>query len=603
MAIASLVLQDDSTLSKLDRALLRVETFLALLSGLAVFSLMVLAVVSVTGRNALNAPLPGYVDWIEQAMPLIAFMGIAYVMREGAHIRMDILVSKLRGRGLYIFELITTLAVLLLMVLLVWGTWAHFARSFDFAAPMWSRDSYIGLWVTGGLLVLVVMGMRVAFAAGFAGLVGLVWIFWAKKDYGLDDFGWAVGVAAKTAGQVPHSKVSSQALSLIPTFILIGYLAYYAGLTKALFEAAKRWIAWVPGGLAVSTVFATAGFAAVSGASVATSAVFARIAIPEMLKIGYNKQFAAGVVAAGGTLASLIPPSAILVIYAIIVEQDVGKLLLAGFIPGAFSALIYALLIIGMALTIKGFGPPVTGYTWKERFASLPPALPIVFVVVTIICFVYNPFGGDAWGTPTEGGAIGAFVVFLMALYQGMRWPQLRDALLETAKLSVMIFTIIWGVLIYVRFLGFADLPGAFSDWITSLDTSPMLILICILLAYAVLGMFMDAIGMLLLTLPVVYPAVMALNGGANVAAADSAFGMSGPMCAIWFGILVVKMAEFCLITPPIGLNCFVVAGVRDDLSVQDVFKGVTPFFIADAITIGLLVAFPAIVLWLPSLA
>ncbi|WP_415921642.1 TRAP transporter large permease [Tateyamaria sp. SN6-1] len=461
----------------------------------------------------------------------------------------------------------------------------------------------IGLWVTGGLLVMVVLGMRVAFAAGLAGMIGLIWIFWARKDYGADDFGWALGVAVKTAGQVPHSKVSSQALSLIPTFILIGYLAYYAGLTKALFEAAKKWIAWVPGGLAVSTVFATAGFAAVSGASVATSAVFARIAIPEMLKIGYNKQFAAGVVAAGGTLASLIPPSAILVIYAIIVEQDVGKLLLAGFVPGAFSALIYGALIIGLALTVKGFGPPVSGFTWRERFAALPPALPIVFVVVTIICFVYNPFGGDAWGTPTEGGAIGAFVVFLMALYQGMRWPQLKDALLETAKLSVMIFTIIWGVLIYVRFLGFADLPGAFSDWITSLTVSPMLILICILLAYAVLGMFMDAIGMLLLTLPVVYPAVMALNGGEFVSAADSTFGMSGPMCAIWFGILVVKMAEFCLITPPIGLNCFVVAGVRDDLSVQDVFKGVTPFFIADGITIALLVAFPAIVLWLPSLA
>ncbi|SMP12698.1 TRAP transporter large permease [Shimia sagamensis] len=461
----------------------------------------------------------------------------------------------------------------------------------------------IGLAVSGGMLLLVVLGMRVAFAAGLAGMIGLIWIFWAKFGYEPERFGKALTIAVKTAGQVPHSKVSSQALSLIPTFILIGYLAYYAGLTKALFEAAKRWLAWVPGGLAVSTVFATAGFAAVSGASVATSAVFARIAIPEMLAIGYDKRFAAGVVAAGGTLASLIPPSAILVIYAIIVEQDVGKLLLAGFIPGAFSAVIYGLLIVGMAVTIKGFGPPVSGFTWKERFMSLPPALPIVFVVVTIIFFVYNPFGGDAWGTPTEGGAIGAFVVFLMALFQGMRWSQLKDALLETAKLTVMIFTIIWGVLIYVRFLGFADLPSAFSDWIVSLTMSPMLILVCILLAYAVLGMFMDAIGMLLLTLPVVYPAVMALNGGEFVSAADSTFGMSGPMCAIWFGILVVKMAEFCLITPPIGLNCFVVAGVRDDLSVQDVFKGVTPFFIADAITIALLVAFPAIVLWLPSLA
>ena len=460
----------------------------------------------------------------------------------------------------------------------------------------------IGLWVSGGMLVLVLVGMRVAFAAALAGFVGLVWLRWNGFDYDPERFWRSVEISVKIAGLTPHSKVSAQVLSLIPVFILIGYLAYYAKLTTALFEAAKRWIAWVPGGLAVSTIFATAGFAAVSGASVATAAVFARIAIPEMLKIGYNKQFAAGVVAAGGTLASLIPPSAILVIYAIIVEQDVGMLLLAGFIPGVFSAFVYAGLIIGIAVVFKNVGPPVSGFTWRERFESLPAALPIVLVVVIIIFFVYNPFG-DAWGTPTEGGAVGAFIVFLMALYRGMGWAKLKNALLDTAKLTVMIFTIIWGVLIYVRFLGFAELPAAFSDWITALEMSPMLILVCILLGYAVLGMFMDAIGMLLLTLPVVYPAVMALNGGEFVSAADSAFGMSGPMCAIWFGILVVKMAEFCLITPPIGLNCFVVAGVRDDLTVQDVFKGVTPFFLADGVTIALLVAFPSIVLWLPSLA
>ena len=460
----------------------------------------------------------------------------------------------------------------------------------------------IGLWVSGGMLLLVVLGMRVAFAAGLAGFIGLVWLRWNGFDYDPNRFLKALQISVKVAGLTPHSKVSAHVLSLIPVFILIGYLAYYANLTSALFEAAKRWIAWVPGGLAVSTVFATAGFAAVSGASVATAAVFARIAIPEMLKIGYNKQFAAGVVAAGGTLASLIPPSAILVIYAIIVEQDVGKLLLAGFIPGAVSALVYGGLIVCIALYFKNVGPPVSGFTWKERFESLAPAFPIVAVIIIIIFFVYNPFG-DAWGTPTEGGAIGAFIVFLMAIYRGMRIKQLKEALLETAKLTIMIFTIIWGVLIYVRFLGFAKLPDAFSSWITSLDLSPVLILVCILLGYAVLGMFMDAIGMLLLTLPVVYPAVMALNGGETVSAADSAFGMSGTMCAIWFGILVVKMAEFCLITPPIGLNCFVVAGVRDDLSVQDVFKGVTPFFIADAFTIAVLISFPGIVLWLPSLA
>ena len=460
----------------------------------------------------------------------------------------------------------------------------------------------IGLIVTGFLLILVVLGTRVAFAAAIAGLVGLIWIFWDKRDYDPEQFTWALTVAVKTAGQVPHSKISSQALSLIPTFILIGYLAYYAGLTRALFEAAKRWVGWVPGGLAVSTVFATAGFAAVSGASVATSAVFARIAIPEMTAIGYDKRFAAGVVAAAGTLASLIPPSAILVIYAIIVEQDVGALLLAGFLPGAFSALVYGTLIICMAITVKTLGPPVSGFSWVERFKSLPPVFPIFFVVAVIILFIYNPFGGDAWGTPTEGGALGAFVVFVMAVWRGMRWPQLRNALMQTAKLSVMIFTIIWGVLIFVRFLGFADLPGTFSAWISSLDQSPYLTLILILLAYAVLGMFMDAIGMLILTLPVVFPAVIALNGGIDVTAAESAFGMTAVGCGIWFGIIVVKMAELCLITPPIGLNCFVVAGVRPELSVHDVFKGVVPFFIADALTIAGLVVFPGIVLYLPNL-
>jgi tripartite ATP-independent transporter DctM subunit len=316
-----------------------------------------------------------------------------------------------------------------------------------------------------------------------------------------------------------------------------------------------------------------------------------------MLKLGYDKRFAAGVVAAGGTLASLIPPSAILVIYAIIVEQDVGALLMAGFLPGAVSALIYGGLVVLLAVTRKDFGPPVTGFSWKERFESLPGSFPIFFVVAIIVICIY---GGV--GTPTEAGSLGALMILIIALYKGMRMHALKESLLETAKLTVMIFTIIWGVLLYVRFLGFADLPSAFSDWITGLDQSPMITFLLILCAYAVLGMFMDAIGMLLLTLPVVYPAVMALNGGDAVTAADSAFGVSAVGCSIWFGIIVVKMAELCLITPPIGLNCFVVAGVRPECSVQDVFRGCTPFFVADVITIAVLIMLPGIVLWLPGL-
>jgi C4-dicarboxylate transporter DctM subunit len=461
------------------------------------------------------------------------------------------------------------------------------------AEYMASMDTIgIGLWITGLMMVLIVIGVRVAFAAALAGFVGLLWVFSAK--YGFEK---GLLISIQMAGTIPHSKVSSLALSLIPAFILIGYLAYYAGLTKALFEAAKRWVGWLPGGMGVATVFSTAGFAAVSGASVATSAVFARIAIPEMLKLGYDKRFAAGVVAAGGTLASLIPPSAILVIYAIIVEQDVGALLMAGFLPGLVSALIYGGLVVFLASTRKDFGPPVGGFSWKERFQSVPGAFPIFAVIGVIIICIY---GGV--GTPTEAGSLGAFIILIMALRKGMRWKQLRSSLMETTKLTVMIFAIIWGVLIYVRFLGFADLPGAFSDWLTSLEMSPMMILIMILLSYAILGMFMDAIGMLLLTLPVVYPAIIALNGGEGVTAAESAFGVSGVGVSIWFGIIIVKMAELCLITPPIGLNCFVVAGVRPEVTVQDVFKGVRPFFVADLLTIAVLIAMPGIVLWLPGL-
>ncbi|RMG33668.1 MAG: TRAP transporter large permease [Gammaproteobacteria bacterium] len=449
----------------------------------------------------------------------------------------------------------------------------------------------IGIWVTGAMLLFVLIGVRVAFAAALAGFLGLVWIFSAKLGF---ERGFLVAV--KMAGTIPHSKVSTLALSLIPAFILIGFLAYHAGLTRSLFEAAKRWVGWLPGGMGVATVFSTAGFAAVSGASVATSAVFARIAVPEMLKLGYDKRFAAGVVAAGGTLASLIPPSAILVIYAIIVEQDVGALLMAGFLPGMVSALIYAGLVIGLAKWRRNLGPPAPRYDWKARLAALPAALPVLIVVGIIFVCIY---GGV--GTPTEAGSLGAFVILCLALYKGMRWKELRGALLETAKLTVMIFTIIWGVLIYVRFLGFADLPHAFAEWIGGLHQSPMVTLLLILCAYAVLGMFMDAIGMLLLTLPVVYPAVIALNGGPDVVAAESAFGLSAVGVSIWFGIIVVKMAELCLITPPIGLNCFVVAGVRPECSVQDVFRGVVPFFAADVTTIGVLIALPQIVLWLPS--
>ena len=425
----------------------------------------------------------------------------------------------------------------------------------------------IGLVGTGALLLMVFAGVRIYVVAAIVGVIGVVYII-----------GWNAG--AGIGGTVPHSKSVNYALSVLPMFILIGFIAYHAGLTHALFRAARAWVGWVPGGLAVASVFATAGFAAVSGASTATAAVFSRVAIPHMLDAGYDRRLAAGVVAAGGTLASLIPPSAILVIYAIIVEESVGTLIMAGFVPGVVSALIYAALIIGQCKINPDLGRPIPSAPMKEKIASLPGTLPIIAVVAIIF---YSMYSGTA--TPTEAGALGAFVVLVMALVRGMSWKNLRAALEETARLTVMIFALIWGILIFVRFLGYAGLPQAFAEWIVTLPFPPVVIMIGILLAYAVLGMFMDAIGMLLLTLPVVYPAVIALGYD-----------------PIWFGIIVVKMCEVCLITPPVGLNCYVVAAGRRDIPLGDVFRGITPFFIADVVTVGLFLAFPGIILWLPSL-
>lgn len=428
-----------------------------------------------------------------------------------------------------------------------------------------SNDT-IGIIGVIALLFMVFMGVRVYIAASFVGLVGLIAMI-----------GWEAG--AGIVGTIPHSKAVTYTLSVLPMFILIGFLAFHAGITQSLFDAARKWFGFLPGGLAVASVFATAGFAAVSGASTATAAVFSRVAIPEMLRAGYSKTISAGVVAAAGTLATLIPPSAILVIYAIIVEESVGRLLLAGFIPGMVSALIYVGIILVWAKIDPKVGPPIKGYTWSDRIKSVPGTFPVISVVLIIFTAMYL-----GWATPTEAGALGAFVVFLMALAKGMKIDALKESLLETAKLTVMIFSLIWGVLIFVRFLGFAGLPEHFTNFITSLPYEPWVVMLMILLAYAVLGMFMDAIGMLLLTLPVVYPAVMALGY-------DS----------IWFGIVVVKMAEVCLVTPPIGLNCFVVSAVRPDIPVSTVFRGVGPFVIADFLTIAVFMIWPEVITWLPQ--
>ncbi|RKT27700.1 tripartite ATP-independent transporter DctM subunit [Roseovarius halotolerans] len=414
---------------------------------------------------------------------------------------------------------------------------------------------------------LVALGARIYIAAAFAGIVGLIWLR-----------GWDIGTSI--AGVVPHSATGHFTLSVLPMFILIGFLAHAAGLTDAAFRAAKAWVGHLPGGLGIATVFAAAAFAAVSGATTATSAVFARTALPEMLKAGYSPRISAGVVASAGTLSALIPPSAILVIYAIIVEQSVGRLLLAGFIPGVLTALLYAGVIIVFSLKDKNTIARQEKASWNTRISTLTQTTGIMIVAVIILGGIYSGIA-----TPTEVGALGVFTVLIVSLIQKrMTFTVLKSSLLQAASLTIMIFSIIWAVMIFVRFLGFSGLPNAFSSFVVDLPVPPLVILLCIFGLYIIMGMFMDAIGMLLLTLPVIFPAVVALGYD-----------------PIWFGIILVKLVEIGLVTPPIGLNCFVVKGAYPDIAIEDVFRGIWPFVIADLLLVAVLVAQPEIVTFLPN--
>lgn len=426
----------------------------------------------------------------------------------------------------------------------------------------------IGIIGMIALTIMIVAGIRIFVAAGLVGFFGL----WALRG-----FDKAVGIA----GHIPYSDTTNYALSVLPLFILIGHLAHHAGIVQGAYRCARAWLGWMPGGLAVATIFAAAGFAAVSGASTATAAVFARISIPELLRYKYQPGIAAAVVAAGGTLASLIPPSAIMVVYGIITETSIGGLLMAGFIPGVISALLYASIIVVRFRINPALGQSVHDIPWRERFVTLPDALPIVFVIGAVIGGMYT-----GWATPTEVGALGAFIVFVMALLKrSLTGRGLLDSLLDTVKLTVMIFSIIWGVLIFVRFLAFAGVSSSFSDWIVAIGVSPYLVLLFVIVLYTVLGMFMDGIGMLLLTLPVIFPVMMKLD-----------------FDPIWFGIIVVKMVEVGLLTPPVGLNCYVVSGVRPDIPLQAIFRNVWPFVLMDFACVGLFTLFPDIVTFLPRL-
>jgi len=424
---------------------------------------------------------------------------------------------------------------------------------------------YVALTV---MVILIFMGMRIAFVAPLVAFGGVA----ALK-------GWKV--AFSLAGYLPHGIAAHYSLSVIPLFIIIGYLGYFSGLTKDIFHTARQWFGHLPGGMAIATTYGCAGFAACTGSRVASAAVMGKMAIPEMRKYGYDPGFAAGAVAAGGTIATLIPPSVPLVIYGIITEQSVGFLLMAGLLPGILSAVIYAFMIQIRVKLKPSLALPLEKATWKNRIISLKNTWGMLAILTLMLGGIYTGVF-----TPTEAGGAGAAGVFFMGLLaKRLDLKKFKLALMDTGRATVMIFAIIVGILIFVRFLALTGLPSAFSEAVVALPFPRIIILGGILGLFVFLGMFLDLIGMMLLALPIVFPPVIALGYD-----------------PIWFGVIVVKMGEICLITPPVGLNVYVVNSVAPDIPSQTIFKGIIPFLCMDFLTLGILITFPQIVTFLPSL-
>ena len=423
----------------------------------------------------------------------------------------------------------------------------------------------IGLLGVAAMSLLLLAGMRIAYATALCGLAGLVLLRGADAAAGL-------------AGLMPYAETARYTLIVLPLFVLMGFLAYYAGITSDVYRTARQWLGHLPGGLAIATVVGCAGFAAACGASTASAAVMGRVALPELKKYGYDIKVAVGCVAAGGTMAIMIPPSVMMVIYGFIAEQSIGALLLAGILPGVLQALTYSLMLYTRFKVNPSLGPALSGITWKDRFVSLKGTWGILALITLVMGSMYL-----GWATPTEAAGVGAFGALMMAMFRRMKWEELRSSLLETARTTAMIFAIIVGVLIFVRFLAFSGLPEALSEWVISLPVNRYIILIAILLLYLVLGMFLDGIGMLLLTVPVLLPAVDALG-----------------FHPIFFGVLVVRMIEIGLITPPVGLNVYVLKGVAADTGMGDIFKGALWFVAVDIFNVAILVLFPEIILIIP---
>lgn len=427
-----------------------------------------------------------------------------------------------------------------------------------------------GIIVALLLFFLLTTGVHIGVALGLSGFIG---IFITINER----------AALAQVATVPFSTTNSFTLAVIPLFILMGALATQAGLTTDLYRAAYNWLGKISGGLAMATTLASAAFGAACGSTIVNAAVFTKMAMPEMTRFGYDKRLSAGCIAASGTLASLIPPSILMIIYAVITEQSVARLLVAGLIPGLMSAGIYMLGIYVVARLRPDLAPiPDVVISRREKWESLKGVWGITFLFILVIGGIYLGFF-----VPTYAGAVGAFGAFLIVAAKGkLNGKVLVETFKDAGITTSTIFIIVIGGIIFARFLTYTGLVGDISDWMLALELSPIAYLLGFALLYLLLGMLIDPIAIMVMTLPVMFPIMT--NVGYD---------------PIWLGVIAIKLAEISLITPPVGLNVYVVRSASPvPLRLEEVFAGVTPFLLMDLLTLGLLIAFPAIVLFLPSL-
>ncbi len=391
-----------------------------------------------------------------------------------------------------------------------------------------------------------------------------------------------------------YDTFSSYSLTIIPLFLLMGQFATKSGMSAALFNAASDWLGHRKGGVAMAAVGACAGFGAVCGSSLATASTMGQVALPEMRKRGYSDALSTGVLAAGGTLGILIPPSVILVIYAILTEQNIVKMFLAALIPGILAALGYMLTVAIYVRVKPGSGPVAERKPLGVRFRTLFQIWPVVVIfglVMGGIAGDWNWFrpGVQALFTPTEGAAVGAVATGLYGvLTGGLNWRSFLDSIVEAAQASAMIFFILFGAQVFNSFLAFTQAPQVMADWVTGQGFAPMTVLIAMLVCYLVFGCVMDSLSMILLTIPIFFPIIEVLD-----------FGLTMEQTAIWFGILTLIVVEVGLITPPVGMNLFIINQVARNVPIGQTYRGVLPFVASDLIRVVILVSFPAITLWL----